>query len=233
VSTRLTHVVIDAEDPRRLADFWVRALGWRVIIDDPDEVEIAGGADDINLIFVPVPDAKRAKSRVHIDLATALEENQNEKVDQLVAAGAQRVDIGQGDVPWVVLADPEGNEFCVLPPGYYKDETGPVAAICITPTNREALLAFWSAATGWPETPRGLHRGQGPHLVFGGGTPAPKEAKNRVHIDVAPHVGESQEEEAERLTALGGQRVDIGQGEVPWIVMADPEGNEFCILTPR
>lgn len=60
MSTRLTHVVIDAQNPRLLADFWVAALGWRVIFDEPDEVEIAGGADDVNLIFVPVSDAQLA-----------------------------------------------------------------------------------------------------------------------------------------------------------------------------
>lgn len=233
MSTRLTHVVFDAQAPRQLANFWVRALGWQIIIDEPDEVEIAGGADDINLIFVPVLDARTAKSRVHIDLATTAGEDQQGKVDELLAAGAQRVDIGQGEVPWVVLADPEGNEFCVLPRGYYMEETGPIAAICITPENREALLSFWSAATGWSESRRGLHRGRGPHIVFGGGAPAPKQSKNRVHIDVAPQVGESQDAEAERLIAVGGHLVDIGQGDVPWIVMADPEGNELCILTPR
>ena len=233
MSTRLTHVVIDAQDPRRLADFWVGALRWRIVIDEPDEVEIAGGPDDISLIFVPVPEVRQVKSRVHLDLATAREEDQSAKVDQLIAAGAQHVDVGQGNVPWVVLADPEGNELCVLPPGYYTEDTGPIAAICITPEDRDSLLAFWSAATGWSETRRGLRGSRGPHLVFGGGAPVPKESKNRVHIDVAPHLGESQEDEAERLTALGGRRVDIGQGEVPWIVMADPEGNELCILTPR
>jgi len=233
MSTRLAHVVIDAQDPSRLALFWADALGWPIVIDEPHEVEIEGGSDDANLIFVSVSDAKTAKSRLHLDLATAPHEDQSAKVDRLLERGASRVDIGQGDRPWVVLADPEGNEFCVLPPNYYDENSGPVGAICITPEDRASLMEFWAAATGWPATGRGLHRGSGPHIVFGGGTPAPKQAKNRVHLDIAPLAGSDQHEEAERLIAVGARRVDIGQGDVPWVVMADPEGNEFCILTPR
>lgn len=233
MATHLAHVVIDAQDPTGLARFWAQALGWQVIIDEPDEVEIEGGADDVNLILVPVTEARAAKSRVHLDLATEVIEDQATKIDRLIDLGATRVDIGQGQRPWAVLADPEGNEFCVLPANYYETDTGPVGAICMTPEDPDGLAAFWAAATGWSLTGRGLHRGSGPHIVIGGGTPAPKTAKNRVHIDIAPPLGGSQDEEADRLVALGARRVDIGQSNVPWIVLSDPEGNEFCILTPR
>jgi predicted enzyme related to lactoylglutathione lyase len=226
MSTQLAHVVIDANEPSRLARFWADALGWRIVIEEPHEVEIEGGADDVNLIFVPVPERKTAKSRVHLDLVT-------QNVDRLIALGASHVDIGQGEKAWTVLADPEGNEFCVLPQHYYAEDTGPVAAICIAADNRELLTEFWSAATGWPKVRRGLHSGTGPFLVFGGGVPEPKRAKNRVHLDVAPPLGGDHHNEAGRLIAFGARRIDIRQGDVPWIVMADPEGNEFCVLTPR
>lgn len=233
MTTKLTHVVVDAEDSSRLATFWSEALGWRIVLDAPEEVEIEGGSDDVNLVFVPATEAKTAKSRVHLDLVTAPDENQAGKVERLIGLGASQIDIGQGDKPWVVLADPEGNEFCVLPPNYYEAGTGPVGAICVTPDDAASLVAFWAEATGWPRARRGLHRGRGPHVVFGGGAPAPKTAKNRVHIDIAPPVDGDQIREADRLSAAGARRIDIGQGDVPWIVMADPEGNEFCILTPR
>ena len=233
MSTRLAHVVIDARDPSVLARFWAHALGWRIVVDDPAEVEIQGGAHDVNLIFVPVPEPRRAKSRIHLDLLTGSQEDQAAKVDGLIGLGASRVDIGQGDTPWAVLADPEGNEFCVLPTNYYQEDTGPVGAICFTPEDRASMIEFWAAATGWPKTRRGLHRGRGPHLVFGGGSPEPKTAKNRIHLDIAPLPGGDQQEEVKRLIRAGACRTDVGQGDVGWVVMADPEGNEFCILTPR
>lgn len=232
MTTTLAHVVIDANDPSRLARFWAGALGWRIVIEEPNEVEIEGRSDDVNVIFVPVADAKSGKNRVHLDLATDSLEAQAMKIDRLIDNGASRVDITQGDTPWTVLADPEGNEFCVLPPDHYQEDTGPLAAICI-PSEDSAQREFWSAATGWPQDSRGLHRGTGTFIVFGGGAPAPKTGKNRVHLDVAPPVGGDQHIEAERLVALGARRVDIGQGDVPWVVMADPEDNEFCVLTPR
>jgi len=233
MTTSLIHVVIDSTDPSEFARFWSEALRWQIVIEDPAEVEIAGSSDDINLIFVPVPEPKIDKSRVHLDLVPTADEDQEAKVRRLVTLGATRADIGQGDTPWVVLADPEGNEFCVLPAGYYDDGTGPVGAMCITSEDAAVMTAFWAEATGWPRTRRGLHRGFGPHLVFGGGRPGTKTRKNRIHIDVAPPLGGDQVREANRLTGAGGRPIHIGQLDVPWIVMADPEGNEFCILTPR
>ena len=74
--------------------------------------------------------------------------------------------------------------------------------------------------------------GTGPVLTFGPPV-AEKHSKNRVHLDVAPFAETDHQAEVERLVALGARPVDIGQGDVPWAVMADPEGNEFCVLTPR
>jgi predicted enzyme related to lactoylglutathione lyase len=231
--TRLSQVVLDANDPGALARFWAESLGWSIVIENEHEVEVAGGADDINLIFLPVTEVKTAKNRVHLDLASTSGDDQARKVEELIARGASHVDIGQGNTPWVVLADPEGNEFCVLPPGHYEEDTGALAAICITAADSSSLRDFWSAATGWPAVRRGLHRGAGTFIVFGGGVPAHKSAKNRVHLDVAPPPEGDQASEVSRLMGLGARRVDIGQGDVPWVVLADPEDNEFCVLTPR
>ena len=82
----------------------------------------------------------------------------------------------------------------------------------------------WSSSTGEPTAPA-------PLLVFLP-VPEPKQGKNRLHIDVNPS-GCDQDEELERLLALGARRVDIGQRDVPWVVLADPEGNEFCLLHRR
>ena len=105
-------VVVDASDPAALAHWWAAALGWVVTVEDPDEVEIRPGPDTLpGLVFVPVPDAKTVKNRLHLDFRPR---DQDAEVERLLAHGARRADVGQGDVSWVTLADPEGNEFCVL-----------------------------------------------------------------------------------------------------------------------
>src|SRR5687768_3399765 len=120
MSTRLVHLVIDAADPAALARFWSAALAWPVTYEDADEVVIEPPADDptqagqMPLVFVAVPDPKSSKNRVHLDLASSSATHQTELVARLEGLGAHRVDIGQGDVSWVVMADPEGNELCVV-----------------------------------------------------------------------------------------------------------------------
>ncbi|SFG01792.1 hypothetical protein SAMN05421541_14510 [Actinoplanes philippinensis] len=110
--SRWEQVVVDAEDPARLARWWAEALGYVIVNEAPDEVEIRRTPSELpGLLFTPVPDAKQVKNRLHIDLRP---DDQEAEVERLVGMGARSVDVGQGDVPWVVLADPEGNEFCVL-----------------------------------------------------------------------------------------------------------------------
>jgi Glyoxalase-like domain len=101
-----------ATQRRRLGRWWQEALGWVVVNDAPDEFEIRPSADRLpGLLFVPVPEGKSSKNRLHLDLRP---EDQDAEVERLVGLGATHVDVGQGTRSWVVLADPEGNEFCVL-----------------------------------------------------------------------------------------------------------------------
>jgi len=105
-------IVVDARDPVALGRWWNEALRWIIVNDDPAEFEIRPHADRLpGLIFEPVDEPKQGKNRLHLDLRP---DDQDAEVDRLIALGASRVDIGQGDVSWVVLSDPEGNEFCVL-----------------------------------------------------------------------------------------------------------------------
>jgi predicted enzyme related to lactoylglutathione lyase len=104
--------VIDAHDPRALGLWWARVLEWAITIDTDDEFEIRRAGDaEPGLIFIGVTDGKVGKNRLHIDLRP---DDQDAEVARLLTLGASRIDIGQGGVSWVVLADPEGNEFCVL-----------------------------------------------------------------------------------------------------------------------
>ena len=108
-------LAVDATDPRAVADFWCAVLDWKITDEDDGLVSIAAADGRWPTIdFIPVPEAKTIKNRLHLDLradgATTAQE-----LERLLALGARRVDIGQGsDVSWVVLADPEGNEFCLL-----------------------------------------------------------------------------------------------------------------------
>jgi catechol 2,3-dioxygenase-like lactoylglutathione lyase family enzyme len=110
----LTEVVVDAADPERLARFWAEVLGWRPTGAYQGVVEIADtDGRRPTLVFVPVPEPKAGKNRLHLDLyPTGC--NQSEELSRLLALGAVEVDVRQGDQTWVVLADPEGNEFCLL-----------------------------------------------------------------------------------------------------------------------
>ena len=74
--------------------------------------------------------------------------------------------------------------------------------------------------------------GTGPLITWGGGPLAAKSGKNRLHLDIAPPAHVDQQAEVDRLVSLGATRIDIGQGDVSWVVMADPDGNEFCVLSP-
>jgi predicted enzyme related to lactoylglutathione lyase len=242
MSTRLCNVVIDAADPAALARFWAELLGWRVSHASADEVVVVAPADDgadFELVFVPVADPKVGKNRVHLDVASASPDHQVAQVTHAESLGATRVDIGQGNVPWVVLGDPEGNEFCVLDPRPEYMDTGALAAIVVDAADPSRLAAFWSAITDravhetteWTATLSPVDR-RGPWLELIR-TPDERTVKNRVHLDVAPYPEDDHWGEVTRLLELGARKADIGQGSVPWEVMADPEGNEFCVLTPR
>jgi hypothetical protein len=110
-------VVIDAADPLSLGRWWANALDWTIVADASDEVEIQPERGVTpGLVFVPVSAAKAGKNRLHLDFRpTGSDADQRTEVARLVGLGASRTDVGQSDgVPWVVMADPEGNEFCVL-----------------------------------------------------------------------------------------------------------------------
>jgi predicted enzyme related to lactoylglutathione lyase len=245
MTTRLTSVVIDAAHPAALAGWWSEAIGWPVTFSAPDEVvvEPPGNSQSFDvpaLVFGLGDDPKTTKNRVHLDLASDSVEHQAALIERLLDTGATYVEIGQTDVPWVVLADPEGNEFCVLEPRERYIGRGPLASIVVDVADPSTLAAFWAAASGWPiagehDAGVSLHNPRGllPDLDLVPVDDA-KTVKNRVHLDVAPYDGEDHAAEVARLVALGAEPADVGQGgDVSWVVLADPEGNELCVLRPR
>jgi hypothetical protein len=129
MGSRLTEIVVDCHDPVAQAAFWAAALGYQVVRTEQGQVEVAPWereppdlAEQVRqapavptLVFVAVPEAKTVKNRLHLDLRP-VDRPHEAGVGRLIGLGARRADVGQGEVPWVVLADPEGNEFCVLGP---------------------------------------------------------------------------------------------------------------------
>lgn len=245
--TRLFSVVIDAPNPPALARFWATATGWPITYETDDEVVVEPPEDEagvptepgLPLVIVRVDDPKVVKNRVHLDLNSQSDAEFDEVLARVQAAGANPVDIGQGDVSWVVHADPDGNEFCVLRPNPAHAASGVIAAIVLDTPDPAAAAPFWEAASGWTaeQQPDGDVRltrpdGRGPFLDLLR-VDDPKVAKNRVHIDVAPYAADDQAAEVERLRALGATDVDIGQGSQTWVVLADPHGSEFCVLRSR
>jgi hypothetical protein len=110
---RFTELVIDSREPMAIARFWSNVLGYE--IHEEGDVALLEPTEERapSLVFVPVPEVKKVKNRVHIDV-NPTDRTRDDEVERIVGLGARRVDIGQGEVSWVVLADPEGNEFCVL-----------------------------------------------------------------------------------------------------------------------
>jgi hypothetical protein len=244
MATRLVQINMKARYDSALGRFWAAALGWSVSSEEPGvtSLEPEGFAypDPVAVCvdICRVPELKTVKNRVHVDLATTSAAHQAELIAGLQALGATLADVGQGDVPWMVLADPEGNEFCVLEPRSIYRDTGPMAAVVVDCADPRAMARFWGEAMDWT-----LHEvaddhavlrsaeGVGPYLEFLR-TPGATTLGNRVHLDLRPYPGDDQAAEAARLRALGATDLDVGQGDVPWTVLADPQGNEFCVLSP-
>ncbi|WP_329137498.1 VOC family protein [Streptomyces sp. NBC_00670] len=123
MTSRLIEVVVDCHDPERLAAFWSAVLGWEVIDRDGDTVEIGSWdptAEEFRarqmpptLIFIPVPEGKTAKNRLHLDVSP-VEGTTEDEVTRLLALGAKRSEHQTEGASWVVMTDPEDNEFCVL-----------------------------------------------------------------------------------------------------------------------
>ena len=240
MACHLVALVVDANDPQRLARFWAGVLGWGVVADARHGAVLLPEDDTgLEIRCRPTSAPKTSRNHMHFDLTSASLEGQQETVARSLGLGARHIDVGQGpEDGQVVLADPEGNEFCVIEPGNgFLAECGFVGALA-GDGSREVGY-FWRDALGWPlvwdqdqETAIRSPDG-GPKLTWGGPPLMPKTGKVRWHFDIAPRADGDQQAEADRLVSLGATRVDIGQGQVDWIVMADPDGHEFCLLPPQ
>ena len=239
MSSNLVALCFDANDVLRLARFWAGVLG-REIINDPHDGIVLPPSDGIGfrIRFQPTQEQKVAQNRIHFDLTSTSVEDQQQTVTRSLELGARHIDIGQRpEDAHVVLADPEGNEFCVIEPGNnFLAGCGFIGAVNCD--GSQEVGYFWSEALGWPlvwdqdqetaiQSPSG-----GSKITWSGPPLMPRTGKDRLRFDIAPTVRGDQQTEVDRLVSLGATRIEVGPAEVSWVTMADPDGNEFRVLTP-
>ncbi|WP_375000021.1 VOC family protein [Aeromicrobium sp. CTD01-1L150] len=236
----LENVVVDATDPQKLGRFWETALGAETLTDEVEGFETrltVPGGPVLDLCFQRVPAPPVEPQRLHLDLRGG--DEQAAIVERLLSLGASHADIGQGEVPWVVLADIEHNPFCVVEERSAYADTGVIAALALDVAEPDRERDFWSWLTGWvpvdgsgPPSLQHTSR-RGPLLELSLEVEPKGAAKNRMHLDVRLETGDDADEVALEILARGGRELHFDWGALPWRHFADPSGNEFCVLPAR
>ena len=234
MSITLYALSIDAKDPAGLARFWGSLLRWEQA--DGNEL-LPDDKTPFRLRFLPSPVENDPPSHIHFHLTSERPEQQDETVSRALELGGRHIDIGQRpEEKHIVLADPEGNEFCVIEAGNnFLANTAYFGEVATDGTQEVGY--FWSKALDWPlvwdqdgETAIQAPSG-GPKVAWGGPPVNPKPPKNPMHLDLTVPADGDVDAEVERLIGLGATRLASGQEGADAIPMADPDGNEFCILT--
>jgi len=234
---QLVALTFDAHDPAGLGRFWSGVLDRPLVEEADGGVRVLpGDAKQFPLRFVPSQEQKTGPNQIHFDLTSAAAEDQQKTVARALELGARHIDVGQlPEEGHVVLADPEGNEFCVIEAGNdFLADTDLIGAL--SSDGSQAVGYFWSEALGWPlvwdqDEETAIQAPYGGSKISWGGPPfMPKRGKNRLHLDLAPTEGDHQTE-VERLLSLGAAHLDGAPSHARGTVMTDPDGNEFCVLT--
>ena len=222
---------MDAADARSLADFWARILGGEVVDTGDGDFRVdpqPGGAGPESIWVNSVPEPRTGKTRVHLDLRLA-----GPDPAAPLAAGARLVREPDAEVSWWVLADPEGNQFCVFAP---REGTRPGPFELVVDSADPVRQATWWAGVvgGTVET---TEEGYASVVEAAGfpwdywvfdPVPERKRVKNRVHWDV-----DLTGPDATALIAAGATLLREPTADANWWVLVDPEGNEFCAFAPR
>ena len=228
MSSRLVAVTFDAHDPEALASFWGSLLGRQVVRESTGSL-VPGDDAQVGLRFVAAYTEKSGPNRLHLHLTSTSLDDQQQIVATALSLGGQQVDVGQlPDEDHIVLADPEGNELCVIGPGNnFLAGCGDLGEVTCEGTRDVGL--FWRDALGWPlvwdhdeetavQSPAG-----GTKVSWGGEPVTPGRARNRQRFDLATADVPA---EVTRLVALGATRLDT---RADGVVLADPDGNEFFV----
>jgi Glyoxalase-like domain len=232
---RLEAIAFDAVDPVRLADFWAHLLGRRTV-NDARGVLVAGTDAQVGLRFVAGRGPTRPSRRLHLHLASTSTDHQQQTVAQALELGGTRLDVGQlPDEGHVVLADPEGNELCVIEPdNSFLTGCGFLGEVACDGTH--TVGKFWAAALDWPlvwdqgQETAIQSRSGGTKIAWGGPPVAAKHGTNRqrFHLNAAPGTFNAEADRLQRLGATALRRIDPDTLE-----LADPDGNEFVLTESR
>jgi catechol 2,3-dioxygenase-like lactoylglutathione lyase family enzyme len=228
MALRLVSVTFDAHDPAVPAAFWAGILG-RQIVGDASDALLAGDDTQVGLRFVAAATEKTGPNRLHLHLTSAAPEDQARTVETALRLGGRHVDVGQlPEEDHIVLADPDGNEFCVIEAGNnFLAGCGFFGEVACDGTHDVGL--FWRDALGWPlvwdhdeetaiQSPHG-----GTKVAWGGPPLTPKDGRNRQRFDLA---ADDVPAEVARLVALGATELGDRDDRVE---LMDPDGNEFSI----
>lgn len=233
---------LDAYDPGRVARFWAGVLGWSYLDEADGSVVVAPDACPAYRIVVREADTpKTGQNRIHLDLTSSSPAAMQARISRGLDLGGCRIDIGQTpEDRHEVLADPEGNEFCVIEPGNnFLADTGVVGAINCDGT--QAVGYFWSKVLGWPlvwdeneETAIQAPSG-GSKINWSGPPLMPRRGRDRLRLVLAVTADVGLDAAISRLVALGAARTDANQANAGGVeaAMYDPDGNEFRILAHR
>ena len=232
MGSRLSALVWDAQDAPRLAGFWAALLDRELVPDDRGPL-LPGPGAEIGLRFVTGDRVSQGPERVHLHLTSSAPDEQPRTVARALELGARPLDVGQRpEEGHVVLADPEGNAFCVIEAGNaFLAGCGLLGEVACEGTR--AVGRFWSAALDWPlvwdqdqetavQSPEG-----GTKIAWGGPPVLPQRGRNRQRLELA---ADDLEAEAARLVALGATRLPAYDGHLE---LADPDGNELWLTSRR
>jgi catechol 2,3-dioxygenase-like lactoylglutathione lyase family enzyme len=223
-------VTFDAHDPTRLGEFWSGILG-REVVEHSGGVLLPGGIDQLGLRFITNPVAKTEPNLAHIHLTSATASDQEKTIAMAIDLGARHLDFGQTPADGhIVLADPDGNEFCVIEPGNnFLAGCGFFGELACDGSRDVGL--FWSSALGWPlvwdqdqetaiQSPNG-----GTKVSWGGEPAAPPEVtrRHRFYLATDEDVGT----EVDRLVSLGATRLNHGEGRS--VILVDLDDSEFDV----
>ena len=235
MSLRLVAVSLDAHEPARVAGFWAALLG-RDLVPTDDGLLLPGEDAQVGLQFVAATTDKTTPNRMHLHLTSDSPEDQQRTVETVLELGGHHLDVGQRpDEGHVVLADPEGNELCVIEAGNsFLASSGRLGEVACDGTREVGL--FWSRALDWPlvwdqdEETAIQSRHGGTKLAWGGPPVAPHVGRSRQRLHLQPAASDA-DAELERLVGLGATRLTVDvDGDVDGVVaLEDPDGTEFSV----